>query len=295
MLVRVKDLVKNYGTFTAIENLNLEIQKKDIVGLVGPDGSGKTTFFKCLLSQITYDSGVVEIFDKNMIFNKFDLWNNIGFVSKDMVFFEDFTVKQNIDYYCGTVVRDKSKREKYVNEVIDFVKLKQFINFHRTQLTDEMRQRLYLACGIVHKPELIIIDELIDSLDTNEREKIFEIIKILNKLGATIIYASSSVDEVKKICNHIILLDKGRVIVQINEEQLYATSLNIDKITIGISNLTGIQTEKIKKSTGVVDIKIDRNSIDIYSHKLEETIVEILNFLRKHEISFSFLKTGKIF
>lgn len=119
--VRVQDLVKRYKDLVAIDHLDLEIQKGEIYGLLGPNGSGKTTLINCILSLLRYEKGEVEIFGEPMKPDAYHLKQNIGVVSQEPAVYDELSVYENIDYFCGLYVSDKAVRKKLVEEVIEFV------------------------------------------------------------------------------------------------------------------------------------------------------------------------------
>lgn len=123
MVVRVSNLVKRYKELIALDHFNMEVKEGEILGLLGPNGSGKTTAINCILSLLNFDKGGIEIFGEKMTANSYDIKRQIGVVPQEVALFENLTVKENIDYFCGLYIDDKKLRKSYVDEAIDFVGL----------------------------------------------------------------------------------------------------------------------------------------------------------------------------
>lgn len=187
-VVKIENLVKRYKELIALDHFNLEIQKGEIFGLLGPNGSGKTTTINCLLSLLKYDKGSIEIFGQQMTPDNYDIKRRIGIVMQNVAVFEELNVYENIDYFCGLYIKDKTLRRQYVEEAIEFAGLGEFVKFRPKKLSGGLLRRLNIACGIAHKPELIILDEPTVAVDPQSRNRILEGIVELNKKGATIIY-----------------------------------------------------------------------------------------------------------
>lgn len=125
---------------------------------------------------------------------------NIGVVMQNVAVFNELTVYENIDYFCGLYIKDKKLRKQYVQEAISFVELEDFVKFYPKKLSGGLLRRLNIACGIAHKPKLIIFDEPTVAVDPQSRNKILEGIQELNRQGATVIYTSHYMEEVEQIC-----------------------------------------------------------------------------------------------
>ena len=119
-MVHIENLVKRYGDLTALNHLDLDIREGEIFGLLGPNGSGKTTAISCLLSLLKYDRGQVEIFGEEMKPDSYKIKEQIGIVLQNIAVFEELTVQENIDYFCGLYIRDKKRRKELVEEAIEF-------------------------------------------------------------------------------------------------------------------------------------------------------------------------------
>ena len=163
MVVKIENLVKRYGDLVAVDHFNLEIEEGEIFGLLGPNGSGKSTTIHCLLSLLTYDKGHIEIFGKEMTPTGYDIKKDIGIIMQNVAVFEELTVYENIDYFCGLYIKNKAERKRLVEEAIDFVGLTEYRKFYPKKLSGGLLRRLNIACGIAHKPRLIIMDEPIRS------------------------------------------------------------------------------------------------------------------------------------
>ncbi|MEG0614948.1 MAG: ABC transporter ATP-binding protein, partial [Oscillospiraceae bacterium] len=220
MIVKIDGLVKRYGSLVAVDNLNLEISEGEIFGLLGPNGSGKSTAINCLLSLLEYDKGEIQIFGKNMSPTAYSIKKDIGIVMQNVAVFNELTVFENIDYFCGLYISNKKERAKLVNEAIDFVGMGDFRNFYPKKLSGGLLRRLNIACGIAHKPKLIILDEPTVAVDPQSRNNILTGIKKLNNDGATIIYTSHYMEEIEQLCTRIAILDKGKIIAQGTKEEL---------------------------------------------------------------------------
>ena len=146
-VVKIENLVKRYKELVALDHLNLKIQEGEIFGLLGPNGSGKTTTINCLLSLLSYDKGEIEIFGQPMRPDNYDIKRQIGVVMQNVAVFEELTVKENIDCFCSLYVKDTNTRKRYVKEAITFVGLEDFVNFYPKKLSGGLLRRLNIACG----------------------------------------------------------------------------------------------------------------------------------------------------
>ena len=220
MVVKIENLVKRYGDLVALDHFNLEIEEGEVFGLLGPNGSGKSTTINCLLSLLEYDKGTIEVFGKEMKPTSYESKKNIGVIMQNVAVFDELTVYENIDYFCGLYVKDKAKRKALVEEAIEFVELSDYRKFYPKKLSGGLLRRLNIACGIAHKPKLIILDEPTVAVDPQSRNKILEGIQKLNKEGATIIYTTHYMEEVEQICTRIAIMDKGKNIAIGTKDEL---------------------------------------------------------------------------
>ncbi len=219
-VIEVENLVKRYKELVALDHFNLTIQEGEIFGLLGPNGSGKTTAISSILSLLRYDKGRVRVFGKEMRPDSYDSKRDIGVVLQNVAVFDELTVYENIDYFCGLYVKDKKKRKQYVEEAIQFVEMDEFRRFYPKKLSGGLLRRLNIACGIAHKPRLIFFDEPTVAVDPQSRNKILEGIIELNKNGATIVYTSHYMEEVEQICSRIAIMDKGQNVAIGTKEEL---------------------------------------------------------------------------
>lgn len=290
MIIKVNNLVKRYGNLVALDHLNLEVRKGEIFGLLGPNGSGKTTAINCLLSLLKYDKGEITIFDKPMTPESYDIKQEIGIVMQNVAVFDELTVYENIDYFCGLYIADKHLKKKMVAEAIDFVGLNDFTKFYPKKLSGGLLRRLNIACGIAHKPKLIILDEPTVAVDPQSRNKILEGIVELNRQGATIIYTSHYMEEVEQICSRIMILDKGKVIAAGTKEELKNMITLGEKITVEAYGVNPQQLSAMKRLPNVASVDYSDNLLVVKSHKGKNNLECILEFIKTQAISF-----GKIY
>ena len=221
MIVQVQNLEKTYKNgLKALNKLSLEVREGEIFGLLGPNGSGKTTTINCILQLLKIDGGTIKLFDEPMSQSQLEIKSKIGLVPQNVAVFNELTVYDNIDFFCSLYIKDKALRKQYVEEAIEFVSLEDYKKFYPKKLSGGLLRRLNIACGIVHKPSLIIFDEPTVAVDPQSRNKILEGILKLNQNGATIIYTSHYMEEVEKLCSYIVIMDKGEVIAHGTKEKL---------------------------------------------------------------------------
>lgn len=290
MIVQVKNLVKRYGDLVALDHLSFEVKEGEILGLLGPNGSGKSTAINCLLSLLKYDKGEIEIFGKKMSPDAYSIKKNIGVVMQDVAVFDELTVYENIYYFCGLYVKDKNKRKKLVEEAIDFVGLEEYKKIYPQKLSGGLLRRLNIACGIAHKPKLIILDEPTVAVDPQSRNKILEGIIKLNREGATIIYTSHYMEEVEQICSRIMIMDNGKVIAKGNNEELKSMISLGEKITVETFDITEEQLQELRKLNHMIEVSYIENRLHIKSSKGNSNLENVLEYLKKNQISF-----GKIY
>ncbi len=285
-VIEIENLTKCYGKFKAIDNLSLYVEKGKIFGLLGPNGSGKSTTINCILSLLEFEKGTIKIFGKEMKPNAYDIKSKIGVVFQDVAVFDELTVYENINYFCGLYIKDKLTRIKYVDDAIELTGLQDFKKFRPKQLSGGLLRRLNIACGIAHKPELIFLDEPTVAVDPQSRNNILEGIKQLNKNGATIVYTTHYMEEVEQLCNRIAILDKGKIIAIGTKEDLKELVTIGEKITVDVQNLQPELLEKLSKIKNVIECKYEDNTLYVTYQKGEENLENMIDFLKKNNVKY---------
>lgn len=286
MILKIENLVKRYGDLIAVDHLNLGVNEGEIFGLLGPNGSGKTTTINCILSLLKYDKGKITIFDKEMKPNAYDIKKELGVIMQNVAVFSELTVYQNIDYFCSLYISDKATRKKYVQEAIEFVGLQDYVKFVPKKLSGGLLRRLNIACGIAHKPKLIILDEPTVAVDPQSRNNILEGIKKLNEQGATIIYTTHYMEEVEELCSRIVILDKGKIIAQGSKEQLKEMISQSEIITIEVYNITDNQINELKKIKHISDVRLIENTLTIKTTTKTSILPILIDFINENNLSY---------
>lgn len=289
-MIHIENLVKRYGSVLALDHLNLDIKEGEIFGLLGPNGSGKTTVIGCILSLLKYDKGTITVFGEEMHPNSYELKKNIGVVMQNVAVFEQMSVWENIDYFCGLYVKDKRQRKELVEEAIAFAGLQDYRKLRPKKLSGGLLRRLNIACGIVHKPKLIILDEPTVAVDPQSRNRILEGILELNRQGSTIIYTSHYMEEVEQICSKIAIIDHGRVLACGTTEELKKLLKTGETITIEAIALNEELLNGLKSLPHIFDVKYDNQILKIRLSSAKHNLVRILNYLTEQGISF-----GRVF
>lgn len=289
-MIEINNVVKRYGNVVALDHLNLTIHEGEIFGLLGPNGSGKTTAINCMLALLKYDKGSIRIMGEEMHPDSYHIKQQIGIVLQYVAVFDELTVYENIDYFCGLYIKDKAKREQCVQEAIEFTGLEDYIKVRPQKLSGGLLRRLNIACGIAHKPKLIILDEPTVAVDPQSRNKILEGIQKLNRQGSTIIYTSHYMEEVEQICTRIAIMDHGRSIAVGTKEELKNMIKTGETISIEAVALEEQHLQAIRRIPHVFDLHYAEQVLTLRCTGAEHNLIRILNYLQEQHIPF-----GRVF
>lgn len=285
-VVKIENLVKRYKDLVALDHFSIDIKEGEVFGLLGPNGSGKTTAINCLLSLLTFDKGTIEIFGEKMTPDNYRVKSQIGVIMQNVAVFDELTVRENIEYFCGLYIKDKAARKKYVNEAIEFVGLEDFVKFYPKKLSVGLLRRLNIACGIAHKPKLIILDEPTVAVDPQSRNRILEGIQELNRHGSTIIYTSHYMEEVEQICTRIAIIDKGKNVAIGTKDELKKMIRNTETISIEIFSPDQEIKNKIDALEHVYETYFKDGKLVIKCSGGRHNLVKVLGILSENEIPF---------
>jgi ABC-2 type transport system ATP-binding protein len=224
----------------------------------------------------------VELFGEPMKPTSYHIKKDIGIVTQNVAVFEELTVYENVDYFCGLYVKNKNTRKKLVEEALNFVSINNYRNFYPKKLSGGLLRRLHIACGIAHKPKLIIMDEPTVGIDPQSRNNILEGIKKLNQQGATIIYTSHYMEEVEQLCDYILIIDRGKTIAEGSKEKLKAMISLGEIIEIELEDIKKSTVEVIKNLNNVISVEVKNKLLVVKSEKGKTNIPEVLKILNEN-------------
>lgn len=292
-LIEVRDLVKKYKELKAVDKLDLDVKKGRILGLLGPNGSGKSTTINCMLSLLKKDAGSVKIYGKEMSPDAYDIKEKIGVVFQDVGVYDELNVYENIDYFCGLYIRDKNKRKELIQRTLDLVGLNDFVKFKPKKLSGGLLRRLNIACGIAHRPEIIILDEPTVAVDLQSRNNILEGIKKLNQEGSTIIYTSHYMDEVDYLCDDIVIIDKGKVIAKGTSNELKEMIQVNEKISFVADNLSDQIINRLKNMDHIIDFSYKDGTCKMTFSKSDEKLLSLVEILTEAKVEYRSINVEK--
>lgn len=286
-IIEVKNLSKSYKNLKAIDDLSFDVYEGEILGLLGPNGSGKSTTINSILNLLEFEKGTIKIFGKIMKPDAYDIKRDIGVIFQEVAVFEELTVYENIDYFCGLYVSNKRLRKSYVEDAINLVGLKEFTKFYPKQLSGGLLRRLNIACGIAHKPKLIFLDEPTVAVDPQSRNNILDGIKKLRDDGATIVYTTHYMEEVEMICDRIIILDKGKILAEGTTDELKSLAKLEEKITLEVKKISSKVVDEIKTFKTVDSVMENGNTLVITYKKGKDNLGELIDFLHSKKVTYS--------
>ena len=285
--IEIKELVKRYKELLALDHFNLEVREGEILGFLGPNGCGKTTAINCMLGLLTYDKGDIRVFGEAMVPNAYHIKKNIGLVPQELAYFEQLTVYENIDFFCGLYIKDKQRRKSLVEEAISFVGLEDYRKFFPNKLSGGLKRRLNIACGIAHRPKLIFLDEPTVAVDAQSRNFILEGIKRLNKEGSTIVYTTHYLDEADQLCDRIVIMDKGHNVVDGTPEEL--KSMIATKEVIHLELVEEASADIVREMESLPHLQLlDKNKATYILQFTQKgsNIVDLAQLLNQHGLAY---------
>ncbi len=287
MIIEIQSLVKRYGNLVALDHFNLQVSAGEIVGLLGPNGSGKTTLINCVLSLLKYDKGTIRVFGKEMSPDAYDIKKRIGIVMQNVAVFKELRADENVDYFCGLYVKDAATRRRLVDEAIDFVELDAFRKFYPQKLSGGLLRRLNIACGIAHKPELLILDEPTVGVDPQSRNSILYGIRELNRQGTTVLYTSHYMEEVEQLCTRVVIMDQGKPLATGTIEELKAMVNSGETVVVEIYRLDSEDLTRIQQLPNVSRAYYEDDHLTVHFDGGLHNLLNLLDYLKSHEIPFN--------
>ncbi|MCG1009844.1 ABC transporter ATP-binding protein [Salinicoccus sp. ID82-1] len=292
-MIRMENVVKRYNELIALDHFSFAAKEGEIIGLLGPNGCGKTTAINCMLSLLTFDKGEIEIFGQQVHPNNNAVKSRIGIVPQELAIFDKLNVYENIDFYCGLYVTDRKKRKVLVEEAIEFVDLGKYRKFVPKKLSGGLKRRLNIACGIAHKPALLFMDEPTVAVDAQSRNFILEGIRKMKAQGTTIIYTTHYLEEAEQLCDRMVIMDSGRNIASGTVHELQNTISTQERIEVGFITEDQTIEAQLEELPHVVKVTKRNGNYLIHFEKQENNLPDLIKFMESRGMSYTELSSER--
>lgn len=276
-MIEILNLHKQYGKFTAVNNLSFKIEKGSIFGFVGPNGAGKTTTMKIMAGLLGATSGKISIEGKDALADRNLLKEKIGYMPDFFGVYDNLKVSEYMDFYAGTYYIPYHEREELIDNLLEIVDLSHKKDFYVDALSRGMKQRLCLARSLIHDPEILILDEPASGLDPRARIEMKEILKQLSAMGKTIIISSHILPELAEMCTEIGIIDKGVMKAQGTVFQIMRMLNKKRVLYVKPLNNMELLLEILKEQPSVTDVKPNQDTIEIGFEGENNDVASLLN------------------
>lgn len=243
----VENLVKNYGSFMAVNNLTLHVPKGDLFGFVGPNGAGKTTTLRCVSGLLRPTSGQISIGSIKAEGDYSEIKRHIGYVPDFFGVYDNFKVSEYLEFYGSLYDMSYQEIRQISASLLELVNLSDKSNEYVDSLSRGMKQRLCVARALLHNPELLILDEPSSGLDPRARIEMKELLMNLQSMGKTIIISSHILSELAEMCNAVGVMNHGQLVAAGKMEDVLQIGMNKNRVTIRVLNGIDVATQVLRE------------------------------------------------
>lgn len=288
-MLKVNEVSKSYKDKKVLKGISFSVKEGEILGLLGPNGAGKSTLINCICGLAKIDGGAVEVFGLDNSKNAKVIRQQMGVVPQDIAVVEELSAYENCMFMGGLYSLKGNELKTKVKEALEFVGLWDRRKDIPGKYSGGMKRRLNIACALVHRPKLLIMDEPTVGVDPQSRNYIMESIRKLNDEGTTIIYTSHYMEEVEELCDRIVIVDEGTKIAEGTCEELVKEVSENEMIKIGISKgmPDAAKLEKLKNTKGVIEVVENEEGFVVKSAKGEDNLRDIIQFMNDEQIVFN--------
>jgi ABC-2 type transport system ATP-binding protein len=262
--IKTTNLTKAFGNNIVVDNLNLEVRKGELFGLVGPDGAGKTTVMRLLTAIMEPTSGEAWVGSRSILREGEEIKENIGYMSSRFGLYEDLTVMENILFYADIYDVPESERRQRIGQLLGFSNLTPFTERLAGKLSGGMKQKLGLACALIHRPEILFLDEPTNGVDPVSRRDFWKILYSLLRERVTIFVSTAYLDEAER-CTEIGLLYNGKLLIKDKPAQIKKA------VKLPMLELWSDDSHTVKE---VVIAMSNVQSVSIYGDRLHITLMK---------------------
>lgn len=289
-ILEMEHVVKRYGSKLSVDHLNLSVERGEIFGLLGPNGAGKSTTISMIAGLLSIDQGEIRLNGISVKERPLEVKRKIGLVPQDLALYEAMTAAENVTFFARLYgLRGKLLKER-VQESLEFVGLQDKAKDAPSTFSGGMKRRLNIACAIMHRPDLIIMDEPTVGIDPQSRNHILESVRTLNKMGSTIIYTSHYMEEVAAISNRVAIMDQGHIIACGTEAELRERVASEEKIVLIASGIGPGAVEELRLHPRVRAVEVAGDTLTITLPSAQQDLQDILFICSKHEITIQSLQ-----
>ncbi|MDQ0172460.1 ABC transporter ATP-binding protein [Paenibacillus tundrae] len=289
-ILEVDQVVKRYGNKLSVDHLNLSVNKGEIFGLLGPNGAGKSTTISMIAGLLKMDQGEIRLDGISVKEHPLDVKRKIGLVPQDLALYETMTAADNVTFFARLYgLRGKLLKER-VQESLEFVGLQDKAKEVPSTFSGGMKRRLNIACAIMHRPDLIIMDEPTVGIDPQSRNHILESVRTLNNMGSTIIYTSHYMEEVAAISHRVAIMDQGHIIACGTEKELRERVASTEKIVLTASVINPGAIEEMKLHPRVKNVEVVDDTITITVPSAQQDMQDMLFICNKHDLAIQSLQ-----
>lgn len=275
-MLKISNLTKRYGKFTALDNLNLEIKKGEVFGFVGPNGAGKTTTMKIIAGLIKADSGTVLIDGIDARKNRKGVKDKIGYMPDFFGVYDNLKAMEYMEFYASIYGIQGTEAKRICIDLLELAGLSEQADCYVDDMSRGMKQRLCLARSLVHNPELLVLDEPASGLDPRARVEMKEILKELHGKGKTILISSHILPELVQMCTNIGIIEKGRMAVTGTVEEILNMRGSARPLVMKFTENQERAVEILKKNDLVNNVIISENSIFVLFQGGEQEEADLL-------------------
>ena len=217
--ITIHNLNKSYGDIHAVQHLSLEVKKGELFGLIGPDGAGKTTVFRMLTTLLLPDEGTASIEGWDIVKDYKEIRKHVGYMPGRFSLYQDLTVEENLTFFATVFGTTISENYDLIKDIYE--QIKPFSNRRAGKLSGGMKQKLALCCALIHKPQVLLLDEPTTGVDVVSRKEFWEMLKKLKEQGISILVSTPYMDEAS-LCDRIALIQSGKVLSTSTPSQIIA-------------------------------------------------------------------------
>jgi ABC-2 type transport system ATP-binding protein len=288
-IIEIKNMTKKFGTFTAVDTMNLSISEGEIFGFLGPNGAGKTTTISMLTTLIKLSAGSVTIAGYDLITDGVNIRSIIGVVPQSFSLFSELTASENLSYIGKLYGLSNDEIKSRSEALLKQVSLYEHKDRIAGVFSGGMKQRLSIAASIISRPKILFMDEPTTGLDPQSRIAIRELTQQLNKQGMTIIYTTHDMEEADKICDRIVIMDKGKIIADGTSEQLKHMIMSGHVMEIRLDPNQKIDlndvVSQLAKLPFITSAKCSKEIISITVAKKDGAFYKVSDFFHKKGIA----------